>query len=72
MTKNSTQSDGSAFGLILTHLVNTARLLDVLQVLISGERLTHGTHLNFDDARVSRLCAGQQDCACHILRVKHP
>jgi hypothetical protein len=42
------------------------------QCRILGERLHHGTHLNLDDAPVNRLCAGQEDCFCHIFRVKHP
>jgi hypothetical protein len=41
-------------------------------VRISGEGLNHGTQLNFDDAGVRRLGAGQQDDFCHVLRVKHP
>jgi hypothetical protein len=40
-------------------------------VLISGKGFSHSAHLNFDDAGVSRLRAGQENCRSNILRVKH-
>src|SRR5258708_30895810 len=59
-------------GILLTRRILLACFLDEFQALISSKGLNHWTHLNFDDARASRLGASQEYCPCNVLRVEHP